>query len=238
MTKDERVRDILLGLWSDRMDGWPWLRDTNGRRATKKQANKFMLGAIMDYQMDASIVWDNAEILSEELLGDPGDLWGVIARMPQGELARLFRGPPALHRFVERMPKRVQRIAKDVVRKYGGDARRVWEGQPADEIVRRLEDMGAGKQISRMIRGALVDTGQADGMGDLKADSNVRRVLGRVFEGDTVSEDRALEIADRLMPDDSWKLDGPLYNIGKGVCAKAEPLCSECQLRRECLYGP
>ena len=237
MTKDEWVRDILLELRSDRVAGWPWLRDTDGRRATKRQANKFMLGAIMDYQMDASIVWDNAETLSEELLGDPGDLWGVIASMPQGELARLFRGPPALHRFVKRMPKRVQRIAKDVVRRYGGDARKVWEGQPPDEIVRRLEDMGVGRQISKMIRGALVDTGQAGGKGDLKADSNVRRVLGRVFEGDTVSEDGALKIADRLVPDDSWKLDGPLYNIGKEFCITVEPLCSECPLRKKCLYG-
>ena len=165
LTKDERVRDTLLGLWSDRVAGWPWLRDTNGRRATKRQANKFMLGAIMDYQMDAPIVWDNAEILSEELLGDPGDLWGVIASMPQGELARLFCGPPALHRFVKRMPKRVQRIAKDMVRKYGGDARMVWEGQPADGIVRRLEDMGAGRQISRMIQGRAGRHGPSRGRG-------------------------------------------------------------------------
>ena len=187
--------------------------------------------------MDADIVWDNAKILSEDLLGNPGDLWGVIARKPGDKLARLFRGPPALHRFVNRMPKRVQRISNDIVRKYGGDARRIWEGQPTDEIMRRLEDMGVGRQISRMIRGALADTGQVEGKGELKADSNVRRVLGRVFEGDMVSEDKALALANRLMPDDSWRLDWPLYILGKEICTKSEPLCHECPLRKECLYG-
>lgn len=58
-------------------------------------------------------------------------------------------------------------------------------------------------QISRMIRGALYDTHQIDGKGDLKADSNVTRVLGRVFKSSMVSKDRALEIADRLLPGDS-----------------------------------
>lgn len=236
LTRDERVRDILLGMRPGNEGWWPGLSDADGGRATKRQGNKFMLGAIMDYQMPADAVWENARILSEDLLGDPNDLWGTIARMPGDELARLFHGPPALHRFVNRMPKRVQRISNDIVRKYGGDARRMWEGQPTDEIIRRLKDIRVGEQISRMIRGALYDTGQVEGAGELKADINVRRVLGRVFEGDMVSADRALEIANRLKPDDSWMLDWPLYDTGKGVCKKAEPLCGECPLHRECLY--
>ena len=40
---------------------WPWLSDLKGRRATKKSANKFMLGCILDYQMPADLVWENAK---------------------------------------------------------------------------------------------------------------------------------------------------------------------------------
>lgn len=32
---------------------WPWLSTLNGRRSDKKSANKFMLGAILDYQVRA-----------------------------------------------------------------------------------------------------------------------------------------------------------------------------------------
>lgn len=87
LTKDGRVRDILLGMRSGNEGWWPGLSDADGRRATKIQANKFMLGAIMDYQMPADAVWENARILSEDLLGDPDDLWGTMARMPGDELA-------------------------------------------------------------------------------------------------------------------------------------------------------
>ena len=235
MTKDERVRDILLGMRSGEVANWPWLVDADGR-ATKKQANKFMLGAIMDYQMPADVVWENARILSEEILGDPDDLWGVIARKSSSEMARLFRGPPTLHRFVKDMPKRVQRISNDITRKYGGDARRIWEGYSTDEIMRRLKDVCGGEHIPRMIRGALYDTHQIDGKGELKADINVRRVLGRVYDGDMVSADKALKIANRLVPDDSWKLDKPLYDTGKGVCTAQKPDCPYCELRSECEY--
>lgn len=236
MTKDERVRDTLLGTPAGNEGWWPGLSDAGGGRATKRQANAFMLGAIMDYQMDADTVWKNAESLSEKL-GDPDDLWGAIARKPEGEFAMLFRGPPALHRFVNRIPKRVQRISNDIVRKYGGDARRIWEGQPTGEIMQRLKDMHVGEQISRMIRGALYDTGQVEGKGELKADIHVRRVLGRVYEGCEISADGALTIANRLMPDDSWRLDWPLYITGKRKCTKGKPLCDKCPLRTDCIYA-
>ena len=44
--------------------------------------------------------------------------------------------------------------------------------------------MGVGPQLSRMTAGALHDTKQIVGPGELKADIHVRRVLGRVFTGD------------------------------------------------------
>ena len=56
MTRDERVRNTLLEMPSGGGAGWGWLPATNSRRATKKQANKFMLGAIMDYHPCKSVV--------------------------------------------------------------------------------------------------------------------------------------------------------------------------------------
>ena len=56
---------------------WPWLDDAFrlNREATKKEANKFLLGVILDRQMKWELAWANARKLTEECLADPDDLW-------------------------------------------------------------------------------------------------------------------------------------------------------------------
>ena len=71
------------------------------------------------------------------------------------------------------------------------------------------------------------------GAGELKADIHVRRVLGRVFTGDMVSADAALDIAKGMMPRGSWKLDAQLFRLGKSTCKKTNPDCGGCFLRAE-----
>ena len=51
-----------------------FLSDLNGRRADKRSANKFLLGCILDYQMNVDEVWENARRFAEDDLGGPRDL--------------------------------------------------------------------------------------------------------------------------------------------------------------------
>ena len=81
--------------------------------------------------------------------------------------------------------------------RYGGDARRIWDGQPISEILQRLEDATFGPNLSHMVVGALIDTKQIEGRGNLKADINVTRVLGRVFTGSKTTPDEVHRIAAR-----------------------------------------
>ena len=213
---------------------WPWLSDASGRRVTKKQANKFMLGAIMDYQMDANAVWENTRILAEDRLGDPDDLWGAIANMTEDKFAEVFSNPTPIHELVD-MPKRVRRIAKDISYYYGGDARKIWTEQPTRVIMSRLTKIKTGDVIALMIRGALSDTNQIEGKGDLKPDSNIKRVLSRIFGINNISDGQALRIADKMEPGNSWILDEPLFIHGKKTCRK-DPLCDGCPLSKECAF--
>ena len=213
----------------------------------------------MDYAMLADQVWDNAEILAEDILEDPDDLWGTISAISLSEAAAIFRGRPALrfadrncpcrlcttdpsraHRALHRFPKKTAEIiwtkARRIRDDYGGDARKIWNGLPTHEARQRLEDMGVWLNISRMIVGALRDTGHIEGKADLKTDANVRRVLGRVFTGGSVSADKAFKIADTIIPGDSWTIDGHLFFLGQDICM-AQPLCSRCCLRDKCLYA-
>ena len=68
--------------------------------------------------------------------------------------------------------------------KYDGDARCIWVGKESSEVIESLLALGSGKQIPRMIVGALRDCGQIEGTSDVRADVYVRRVLGRAVCGD------------------------------------------------------
>ena len=57
-----------------------------------RRANKFLLGARIDYGIKADWAWESAEILSEIVLGDPDDLWSAIASMGLDELEVVFKG--------------------------------------------------------------------------------------------------------------------------------------------------
>jgi len=40
-----------------------------------------------------------------------------------------------------------------------------------------------------------------------------------------------------VCPENPWKLDGPLYWIGKDYCKKTDPICEECVLADICAYN-
>ena len=233
--KAARVRDRLLA----RRGGsagihWRWLSDLGGAWADRKRANKFLLGAVLDYQMRADLVWENARRFAEDDLGDPHNLWETILGIPGWDSEALFLRY-RLHRFPA-AHRRVRRIGEAIVRDYGGDSREIWRDQRPAEVRKRLDGMRMGPQISRMVVGALFDTGQISGVGELKADLHVTRVLGRVFAGARVSVVEAHGIANRMMPGRSWMVDAPLYLLGKSRCRPTTPDCGRCYLRRDCAY--
>ncbi len=66
----------------------------------------------------------------------------TIAQTDPGELDRIFREKPAVHRFPGSMAKRVQELAAVVVEEYGGRAERVWtEAADGAELRRRISSL-------------------------------------------------------------------------------------------------
>lgn len=222
-------------------DFWDWIGNLDGKQASKRQANKFFLGAILSYQMKEASAWGSARRFAEEVLDDPVDLWEPIASYSLGEWNAKWR-QYRLHRF-PKGHERVWRIAKELVGRYKGDAREIWSGQTPSTVLVRLLDMRAGEQISRMILGALHDTKQISPGGDavpldVKADVHVCRVLGRsVYGRETIETPAALFLTREMYPERPWLLDGPLWAIGREFCKKSEPLCSECPLNGKCAYA-
>lgn len=224
----------LLDLRGDTREGWAWLSECAGRPADKRSANKFLLACSLDYQMLARRAWDNARVLAEDVLGDPDDLWDVLAGEHSDEdaFADEFRW---LHRFpIGR--KRVIRIARGVVREYGGDGRRVWAGQSPAQALSSLVAVGLGQQLSRMAVGALVDTLQiGQGPSDIKPDIHASRVIGRCVLGSPVDAATAVAIARRLHPQNPWAMNRGLYEVGRAWCHKSDPACKGCPLSNTCV---
>ena len=71
-------------------------------------------------------------------------------------------------------------------------------------------------------------------------DTNVRRVLGRVF-GVAVSADRRIwELAERLLPRApavAWEFNQALMDLGARTCVARKPRCPECPVRAACRTG-
>ena len=262
LTKYERVRKLLEDCEIYSADySWPWLSGLPGS-VDKKGANKFLLGARMDYGIPADRAWENAEILAETVLGDPDNLWSAMVNTDLDELQAAFRGEhtgkecrrcktetrqsassgaakrhKALHMWPNKTAEAVWKMARIIKDSYGGDARRIWDGLPPDEVLQRLEAATFGPNLSHMVAGALIDTRQIEGRGSLKADLNVTRVLGRVFTGSKTTPDEAHRIADAMEPGNSWILDRRLFGLGQYVCESRKPRCGECCLKGECVYA-
>lgn len=233
--KSQSVATLLLDRrGNDDIEFWDWLGKFNGQQADKKSANKFLLGSILDYRIRTETAWENARRLAEDILGDPDDLWECIVSNSKSQWMSKWN-EYSLHRF-PKAHERVWRIGNEIVARYDGDVRKIWIGQPPAKVLERLNELSVGEQIARMIIGALCDTRQILGTGDVKADIHVRRVLGRVLTGDLLSPDQAINITRQMIPENPWLLDKPLYLIGKRVCLATNPRCDNCYLRDECTF--
>jgi uncharacterized HhH-GPD family protein len=82
-----------------------------------------LIGFALDQQVTVQKAFSGpVEILRRVGTLDPYRL----ADMDSEDLAATFRRVPALHRYPTSMAERVQALARHIVDRYGGDARRVW----------------------------------------------------------------------------------------------------------------
>jgi uncharacterized HhH-GPD family protein len=98
-----------------------------------------LIGFVLDQQVTLQKAFSSPLDLKRRL----GSLDATeIAGMDPGELERVFREKPALHRYPGNMARRVQELCRAVVSEYGGRAERVWEDAgDGDDLRRRLASL-------------------------------------------------------------------------------------------------
>jgi uncharacterized HhH-GPD family protein len=95
-----------------------------------------LIGFALDQQVPVQKAFSSPYELSKRIGGLDA---GRIAEMDPGELDRVFREKPALHRFPGAMAARVQELSATVVDDYGGRAERIWtEAADAGDLRRRI----------------------------------------------------------------------------------------------------
>jgi uncharacterized HhH-GPD family protein len=109
-----------------------------------------LIGFVLDQQVSVQKAFSGPRELKQRI----GSLDAArIAGMDPGELDRVFRERPALHRFPGTMASRTQDLCAAVASEYGGDAARVWN-EAADGLAleRRLLDLpGIGPMKARSL---------------------------------------------------------------------------------------
>ena len=98
-----------------------------------------LIGFALDQQVPVQTAF-SGPLKIKQRLGtlDPS----AIAGADPGELDRVFREKPAVHRFPGNMAKRVQELAAVVVDEYGGRAERVWsEAIDGADLRRRISSL-------------------------------------------------------------------------------------------------
>jgi uncharacterized HhH-GPD family protein len=199
----------------------------------------FALALSLNRQAKAERIWMIPFELREELGHlDPAR----IARMSLEELDRVFRRLPHKPRFVNDAPKTVKELSTLVVRRFDGDAARIWKGRSATDVTSTFEEIhGVGPQIANLSVLLLeyrygVRFPDHSKM-DIEADALTCRVLHRLGVARDETPTEAIAAARRLHPGYPGALDAPLWVTGRKRCHPSAPECSQCPLKQVCRYA-
>ena len=224
-----------------------WVRPIEGKRKfTLQRANSFLVGVLLDRQIDAERAWEAADWIVESIGNGEQDFWAATRKANKPNLEGFMRygwGGKAFHRHWRTMSKNLQGCADIIIEKYEGDPRQIWNYQRCVPEVRdRFEEFpGIGKALSRMAVLILVrNNGLIDGKKSLpKLDVKPDDLRKRVFEraglvSSNPSFNDFLEAARQLKPDFPAALDAPTWDIGREFCTPHNPQCGDCPLDKVC----
>jgi len=110
-----------------------------------------LIGMLLDQQIPMEKAFAGPYVLAERLGVDHLDAADIADHDPE-TFAKIFVGPPAIHRFPGAMAGRVQDLARQLVSDYGGSAEAVWTGvSSGSDLHARIAALpGFGAQKARI----------------------------------------------------------------------------------------
>jgi uncharacterized HhH-GPD family protein len=202
-----------------------------------RDPNAFLLGVLFTQGIPAERAWAGPWELARRL----GHLdVARLAAMSPEDLETALAAPPALHRFRRTIPRYIVGAACHLQERWGGNASRIWAGEPsAEELTRRLEAVpGIGHKKAAMAVEILIRTFgvkvSAHSGARLPYDVHVRRVMLRTGLVDLDSRRAMEERAASVSPERPSLIDLPLWLVGRHWCRPRDPACGDCRLGPYC----
>jgi len=175
------------------------------------------------------------------------DPYAILVSEMMAQQTQIARVLPAYARFLRRFPTLAvlaEASLGDVLREWSGlgynrrarDLHRIAQAHP-DGLPRTVEALDALPGVGAYTAGAVACF--AYGQRVAFADTNIRRVLGRVFLGRVATEREAVALDLAHLPARavaSWHQ--ALMDLGATICSTHEPRCGRCPLRSSCVATP
>ena len=159
--------------------------------------------------------------------------------LQQTQVSRVL---PAFQRFLERFP-----TLRGLARASLGDVLREWQGLGYNRRARDLhriarehpeglpttvDGLDALPGVGAYTAGAVACFSRGESVAF--ADTNIRRVLGRIVLGRVATEREAVAIDRELMPRDAARWHHALMDLGATVCVSRAPACAACPVSETC----
>jgi len=133
----------------------PLTGDPAADRLLEEDPLALLIGMLLDQQVPMEKAFRGPYDLKERMGGrlDAREIAGMDAE----ELAVLFKGPPALHRYPGSMAGRTQDMCRALVERFDGDAAAVWSSAASgQELFANLKALpGFGEQKARIFTALL-----------------------------------------------------------------------------------
>ncbi len=128
----------------------PFTGDQLADRLLADEPLALLLGMLLDQQFPMERAFHSPYELKERLGGTLDA--AALAEADPDELAAVFAGPPALHRYPGSMAGRTQQLCRHLVEHFDGRAERVWDGvDDGEALYSRLRSLpGFGEQKTRI----------------------------------------------------------------------------------------
>jgi endonuclease-3 len=234
----ETVREGLLRFGNTLPKGGTFAGNPEADKLLRTDPFAFLMAASTDRGARVESVWE----LSWHLCHRLGELNAEqFSRMTPVQLEEILRQLPKKPRFPNQAERTIVSLAKLVSQEFKGDAGRIWDKNPALQVLDSLQRIyGVGPGIAHMTIRILIDEGQYQPCSDdlrlidIKPDVHVIRVFYRSGLSNGREGQSCIEAARRLHPEFPGKLDWPAWEIGRKYCHEGVPNCLNCPLDDNC----